>query len=172
MYSIAISLALGSSKAGLTDLRAQLVDTSGNNVGSEISTGFVDMGSGNYLWYYASMPDGHRGAVKFYSAAAPSTILAVAAINPEEAENTDVKVSTRSDHTPTQVADEVLKRDWTQITGEAARSVLNALRFLRNRWAVSSNTLTVYQEDDATAAWTATVTDNAAANPITESDPT
>jgi hypothetical protein len=95
-YTLDISLALGSAKSGLTDLRGQLVDTAGSNVGSAISSGFTEIGAGNYLWHYASFPDGHRGGVKFYSNAAPSTTLAFAAINPEEAENVDAKVSSRA----------------------------------------------------------------------------
>lgn len=80
---------------GLTDLRAQLFDASGN-VGSAVSTGFTERGtSGNYLWHYTAWPDGFRGGVEFYSAADASTILAVAGINPEEAEHTDTKTSTR-----------------------------------------------------------------------------
>jgi hypothetical protein len=59
------------------------------------------------------------------------------------------------------------------VTGESARSLLNAIRFLRNKWSVSAgNILTVTKEDDATPAWTAAVTSNAAAVPITGSDPT
>jgi len=46
-----------------------------------------------------------------------------------------------------------------------------ALRFLRNKWAVATGTLTVYKEDDSTESWTATVTTDAAANPITGNDP-
>ncbi len=69
------------------------------------------------------------------------------------------------------IADAILKRDWTAVTGEAARSVLNALRFLRNKWSVSGSTLTVTKENDSTAAWTATVTTDAAADPVTGSDP-
>ena len=68
-------------------------------------------------------------------------------------------------------ADALLKRDWTGLTGEAARSVLNAMRFVRNKWSLSGTTLTVTKEDDTTSAWTATVTTNAAAEPITASDP-
>lgn len=72
------------------------------------------------------------------------------------------------------IADALLKRDWTAVTGEAARSVLNALRFLRNKWSVSGTTLTVTKEDDSTSAWTATLTTTAAsgADVITSSDPT
>lgn len=69
------------------------------------------------------------------------------------------------------VADALLTRDWNSVTGEAARSVLNALRFLRNRWSISGTTLTVTEEDDATTAWTAEVTTDAAADPVTGSDP-
>lgn len=72
----------------------------------------------------------------------------------------------------TEIADGVLKRDWTAVTGEAARSVLNALRSLRNKVSVSGSTLTVTKEDDSTSAWTATVATDAAADPITEVDPT
>lgn len=85
------ALNLGSAYAGLTDLRAQLVDTGGSNTGSAVSSGFTEVASGRYLWHYASFPDDHRGGVKFYSAAASSTILAFMAINPEDGEyNTDL----------------------------------------------------------------------------------
>jgi hypothetical protein len=71
----------------------------------------------------------------------------------------------------TSIADALLKRDWSAVTGEAARSMLNALRFLRNKWSVSGTTLTVTTEDDTTAAWTSTVTVDATAAPVTGSDP-
>jgi hypothetical protein len=69
-------------------------------------------------------------------------------------------------------ADALLKRDWAAVTGEAARSVLNALRAIRNKWSISGVTLTVTKEDDTAAAWTATVMSDSAAEPITGSDPT
>lgn len=72
----------------------------------------------------------------------------------------------------TEIADAILKRDLSAVTGEAARSLLNAIRFLRNKWSISGSTLTVTKEDDTTAAWTAAVTTDAAANPVTASDPT
>ena len=74
--------------------------------------------------------------------------------------------------TQNSIADALLKRDWTAVTGEAARSALNALRAIRNRVRINAGTLTVYEEDDATPAWTAPVTTDAAALPITEIDPT
>lgn len=74
--------------------------------------------------------------------------------------------------TAVQNADALLKRDWTAVTGEAARSVLNALRFIRNKWSITGNTLTVTKEDDLATAWTAATTSDAGADPITGSDPT
>ena len=62
------------------------------------------------------------------------------------------------------VADTLLKRDWTAVTGEAARSVLNALRRLRNRSTRSGAAGVVMKEDDTTPAWTAAVS-------VTEIDP-
>jgi hypothetical protein len=68
-------------------------------------------------------------------------------------------------------ADALLNRDMSAISDTTARSPLNALRFLRNKWSVSGATLTVTKEDDATSAWTATVTTDATADPITGNDP-
>lgn len=73
--------------------------------------------------------------------------------------------------TATENADALLKRDWTEVSSEAARSVLNALRFLRNKWSVSGSTLTVTKEDDSTTAWTAAVTGSEGATPISAVDP-
>lgn len=69
------------------------------------------------------------------------------------------------------IADALLKRDWTSVTGEAARSALNALRFLRNKWTVSAGTLTVTEEDDTATAWTAAVS-TTAGDPASGVDPT
>ncbi len=69
------------------------------------------------------------------------------------------------------LADALFKRDMSAVTGEAARSMLNALRLLRNKSSVAAGTLTVTKEDDSTSAWTATVTTNATAEPIIGIDP-
>lgn len=71
----------------------------------------------------------------------------------------------------TSIADALLKRDFAAVTGEAARSALNALRAIRNKVTRSGSTLTVTKEDDATAAWTAAIATDATAAPITEVDP-
>jgi hypothetical protein len=69
------------------------------------------------------------------------------------------------------IADAVLKRDWTSVTGEASRSVLNALRAIRNKVSRSGSTLTVCAEDDSTEAWSASITTSSSAEAITEVDP-
>lgn len=51
------------------------------------------------------------------------------------------------------------------------RTVRSALRAIRNKIVTSAGTLTVCKEDDTAVAWTAAVTEDAAANPITEIDP-
>jgi hypothetical protein len=96
VYTSDFALALGPAYTGIADLRAQLVDTAGASTGAAVSTGFVEIGTGFYLWNYASIPDGHRGGVKFYQNAAPTTYLAFSSINPEELENVDAKISTRA----------------------------------------------------------------------------
>ena len=52
------------------------------------------------------------------------------------------------------------------------RTVRAALRFLRNKWAISGTTMTVRKEDDSTTAWTAELTTTPSADPVTGIDPT
>lgn len=75
------------------------------------------------------------------------------------------------------IADYILLRklDRTgQGTGSTAneRTLLSALRYLRNKVDISASTMTVYAEDDTTTAWTSTLTSTAGLNPVTTSDPT
>jgi len=68
------------------------------------------------------------------------------------------------------VADRCLGRSLA--TGaDGGRTVQDALRALRNRTRVYGGLLTVYREDDNTAAWTAPVATDANAAPIVEVDP-
>jgi len=53
----------------------------------------------------------------------------------------------------------------------SGRTVKQALHVLRNKSAVAAGTLTVFDTDDATSSWTATVSSDAAADPITGIDP-
>ena len=74
--------------------------------------------------------------------------------------------------TANQIADALLNRDMSAVSDTTARSPLNALRLLRNKYSVSGTTLTVTKENDVDSAWTATLTTDAAASPVTGSDPT
>lgn len=65
----------------------------------------------------------------------------------------------------------LLKLDLSTVTGEASRSLLNAVRALRNKFAISNGIYTVYKEDDSTAAWSGPVSTDAAADPVTGMDP-
>lgn len=93
-YALGFNIALGGSQTGIT-LNAQLRDETGSAEGSPVSTGFIEIGSGQYYWYYASMPDAFVGYVEFYEQGVPGTILASSAVNPQETELADVKTSTR-----------------------------------------------------------------------------
>lgn len=52
------------------------------------------------------------------------------------------------------------------------RTVRSALRAIRNKSSISGGTMTVCKENDTDTAWTGAVTTDAAADPITEMDPT
>lgn len=82
-FEAVISVPLGPTDTGLT-LKAQLVDTVNANVGSEVTTGFQEIGNGLYMWYYTAFPDGFRGGVTFKDAA--DNVKAFVDINPEEFE--------------------------------------------------------------------------------------
>ena len=72
--------------------------------------------------------------------------------------------------TTAQIADKILGR---AIAGGAdgGRTVTQALQALRNKVTRSGSTLTVYAADDSTSSWTATITTDAAAEPVTGVDP-
>ncbi len=89
-----LSFGFYASGAVLANLRAQLIDSAGANVGAAVTTGFVSVGSDFFSWT-GSIPDAHQGGVKFYQSTDATTILAYSAINPQEAEYTDTRTSTR-----------------------------------------------------------------------------
>lgn len=73
------------------------------------------------------------------------------------------------------VADAVLLRDWTAISGVGsapARCLLKAARFLRNKWGPGgAGEIDVYEEDDTTVSHSLAVSTDASADPITGVDP-
>ena len=73
--------------------------------------------------------------------------------------------------TALQNADALLNRDMSAVSDTNARSPLNALRALRNKWSIAAGTYTVTKENDSTVAWTSSLTTDAAAVPLIGSDP-
>lgn len=82
-YSLSFMVRLGSSMTGKT-LRAQLKTTAGANQGGVVTTGFVELGGGEYLWT-GSIPDDFHGCVVFADNGTGAYYTS-ATINPEEAE--------------------------------------------------------------------------------------
>lgn len=113
---------------------------------------------------------GQVDAIKFagqtITAAAPVTLPAsVAAVG---------SAMTLTSGERTSVADALLDRDMgvgTDSGSTTVRTVRQALRALRNKVAAVAGTLTIYKEDDSTASFTAALTSDAAAVPITAIDP-
>lgn len=58
------------------------------------------------------------------------------------------------------IVDQMFKRDLSAITGEALYSLINALRAARNKWTIVGTTLTYYEEDGTTVAFSGTITVN------------
>lgn len=113
----------------------------------------------------AKIADGAIDAATFAAGAIDATAIAANAIGASELATDAV----------TEIADGILARDigsGSNAGSSEERTVRSALRFLRNKWAISGTTLTVRAEDDSTAMWTSTVTPTAGANPITANDPT
>src|SRR5690349_10883607 len=79
MQTLNIAVILGPAFSGI-DLKAQLVDNTGVNVGVPVTDGFSLIGDGDYLFHYEEYPDNFTGAVKFLKQ--DNTYLACAAINP------------------------------------------------------------------------------------------
>ena len=74
----------------------------------------------------------------------------------------------------TEIADGILARDIGSGTNAVTlneRTVRSALRALRNKSSITTSTLTVTTENDATTAWTAAVSSDATAIPVTGIDP-
>ena len=91
MYELTFGISLGTGRQSST-LRARLLNASGSPINSEITTGFSNVGGGNYL-LTTDIPDFHRGAIKFYEPGSAASPLAIAPINPQTAEFLDAKVS-------------------------------------------------------------------------------
>jgi len=74
----------------------------------------------------------------------------------------------------TEIADAFLNRDMSTGTDSGSATVRTprqALYILRNKWSITTGTLTVCKTDDSTTSWTATLTATAGTDPVTASDP-
>ena len=74
----------------------------------------------------------------------------------------------------TEIADGILGRDLGSGSSAGAineRTVRSALRGLRNKTTVINSEMTVYKEDDASTAWSATVSSSDSSKTITGVDP-
>lgn len=91
MYELVTILQLGEKNAGLT-LKARLFDISSQQVGGDLTDGFAEIAGGDYVWRCDQFPDGFRGHARIYNAADDSYFLACA-INPQDGENLDARVS-------------------------------------------------------------------------------
>ena len=127
--------------------------TAGNIIGNRIDVASSTLATATNLATLAGYVDTEVAAIKAKTDNLPASPAATGDI-PTANEN----------------ADALLARN---IAGgsSSGRTVTQALCFLRNKWTVAAGTLTVYGTDDSTTSWTATVSTDAAALPVTGNDP-
>jgi hypothetical protein len=95
-YTAGISIALGLKYTNILNLiYCQLVNHLGVNQRGPILSGFIEIGNGMY-YLKTLIPNGFRGGLKIQYC---GITLGFIAINPEDYENLDVKVSTRCSST-------------------------------------------------------------------------
>lgn len=95
-YNVVIAADFGASNTGLT-VHGKLFDTAGSQVGSTITTGFVEAVAGLYVYVLAA-PDSQEGVFVAYDSA-NTALRRVAVIAPRETENNDAKASTLATQT-------------------------------------------------------------------------
>ncbi len=124
-----------------------------------LTSGKVTVGTNDDKTGYA-IGTGGISAASFAASAIDNAAIAPDAIGSSELASSAVN----------EIADGILTRN---INGGSStgRTVKEALKGLRNRVDGSTGTLTVYEEDDTTPSWTAVLTRDAAADPITEINP-
>lgn len=69
-------------------------------------------------------------------------------------------------------AEYLLKLDLSTLSGEAAKSVLNAVRYWRNKKEIVAGVLYVYKENGTSVAWSANITSDASSEPVIKMEPT
>jgi hypothetical protein len=113
--------------------------------------------------------------IKEIAGAALSTGTAHFGVNVVSLGSSVITAASLATDAANEIADALLDRDMSTGVDSGStshRTPRQALRFLRNKWDVSTaGVLTVYKEDDTSASWTGQVTTNAAADPIVGNDP-
>jgi hypothetical protein len=113
--------------------------------------------------------DSYLGAVA--AAVITSAAFAAGAIDAAAIASDAIGAAELAQGAAQEIADEVLNRNLAGGGSGGARIVRDALRVLRNKVAESAGTLTVYAEDDATTAWSASTSRTAGLDPLTTVDP-
>ena len=140
--------------------------------GTHADGGFVEISAANMPgWYRLDMPDTPWASgvqsvgICLHGASGMAPVSM-------EVQLTDTHPATRAQET----ADAILMRNFAMVETGAVngalpyRHMLDALRLLRNKWAISGGVLTVEKEDDTTDAWSAAIT-TTAGDPISTLDP-
>lgn len=134
---------VGSFGEGVASVRGNVTGDVGGNVNGNVG--------GNVVGSVGSVAAGGIAASSFAADAISASAVATA--------------------TAQKIADEILNRNLAGGGSGNSRNIRNALRGLRNRVKNQGGTLSIYEEDDTTIAWTAATT-TAAGDPMTELDPT
>lgn len=125
---------------------------------------------GNDVITAAAIANGAIDAATFAAGAIDAAAIATGAIDADAIAADAIGSSELAATAADEIADAILARN---IAGGSStgRTVKQALYLLRNKWAISGGTLTVYETDDTTSSWTATLTAPGGTNAITVSDP-
>lgn len=150
--------------------------TAGNIVGTNVDAQVSTRASASALATVDDFIDTEVAAIKVVTDAL-WTLLEPAGASPGEYRLNADALRKILDAVPSAVqnADALLARDIGSGSNAGTldeRTVRSALRFLRNKWAISGTTMTVRKEDDSTTAWTAELTTTPSADPVTGIDPT
>lgn len=143
-YTLGFDFYIGIQNTGLT-MAGQILDSDGNDEGSEITTGITEIGDGHYYALVTTIPDAHRGAIKFYESGSATDPLATFAINPEEGEYIDSAIS---DIDADDLLDVALSGHTTSGTVGAALNRLGTGIISSTSIVAADNTVTTYEGDD------------------------
>jgi hypothetical protein len=121
-----------------------------------------------YLWT-GTIPDSFIGGVKFYSLASASNILGICAINPLEAENSDVKTSSLEITTAVMqaIADALLGRSVATVEGTASTHSLAEVILGLLESTTAGTVWTIKKTDGSATFNTRTLTLDATAQSVT-----